>query len=593
MVKVKLIALVALLALLCVPAVAQKTTGHTKGTGHNKWSTGAPAVNLSASTLSFGSVTVNTTSAAQVVTLTNTGTLSLSISSIVTTSPFANTTTCTGTLAAGSKCTISVTFHPTSAVASTGTTTLTDSAQGSPHVINLSGLGGAAAAPIVQLSATSLSFAGQQENTTSTPQTVTMTNVGSAVLNITSIVTSSVFADTTTCAATLAASASCTISVTFTPTGVASYTASTTITDDAANSPQVISLAGSGISAPSFPVVNLSTSAITFANQVVNTTSAASVITLTNVGSASLTISSIAVTGTDAADFAKTTTCGGTLAAGARCTISPTFTPLSAASFSAAITITDNASGSPHVTTLTGTGIAIPPPTVLFQFPASSTAVVPPWDFANGAVTLSTNPTYAHGGNNSAEFHYTGCTDCNVWVDKVITPGHTHVFMRGYVYFRTPAGGLDTAIKQRKIMWESDDLGGGTHTGPDLVLNTWSGAGGSPTPGQLWLQASANESACSGTIPTVWEIYPFSWDTLYSVETELQLNTSGNSDGIRRIWVNGTLVDNETNINLIGTCGTTLTFFSVGRQYENFPGPTDEYRNWSDVIISATGPIGP
>ena len=403
MVKTRIIALAQIAGLLLLSTVAagQKTSGGTKATGHGKFKTGAPAVNLSATNLSFGSVTVSTTSPAQVVTLTNTGTLALSISSIVTTSPFANTTTCTSSLAAGSSCTISITFTPASAVAYTGTTTLTDNAQGSPQVISLSGLGGAAAAPIVQLSVTSLTFAGQQENTTSQPQFVTVKNVGTATLNISSIVTSgAIFADTTTCGSTLAAAASCSITITFTPNAVTSFTATTTVTDDAADSPQVISLSGTGIATGSNPVVNLSTTSIAFGSQVVNLPTLPVVITLTNVGTGPLAISSIAITGTDTTDFAETTTCGSSLAAGVNCTISPTFTPLSAASFTAAVTITDNAAGSPHVVSLGGTGV-----TALFLSSPVNLS-----DFSNtptSNITLSS--AVQHNGNDSMQIHYNIC----------------------------------------------------------------------------------------------------------------------------------------------------------------------------------------
>ena len=104
------------------------------------------------------------------------------------------------------------------------------------------------------------------------------------------------------------------------------------------------------------PIVTLSNSSIDFGNQAVGTTSGASVVTLTNVGGATLNITSIAVTGSESADFAQTNTCGASLAINASCTISVTFHPSVAAFRSASITITDNAPGTPHTISLTGTG---------------------------------------------------------------------------------------------------------------------------------------------------------------------------------------------------------------------------------------------
>ena len=78
--------------------------------------------------------------------------------------------------------------------------------------------------------------------------------------------------------------------------------------------------------------------------------------TLANTGSADLSITSIAVSGSNASNFAQTNNCGSTVAASANCTISVTFTPSRTGSRSASITITDGAAGSPHTVALSGTG---------------------------------------------------------------------------------------------------------------------------------------------------------------------------------------------------------------------------------------------
>ena len=103
-----------------------------------------PLVHLSPPTLDFGSQTVNTTSVPQTVTLTNTGTEVLTISSIVPSGDFAQTNTCPiapTTLAAGANCTIGVTFTPTATAARDGTLAITSDAPGSPHTVALSGTG--------------------------------------------------------------------------------------------------------------------------------------------------------------------------------------------------------------------------------------------------------------------------------------------------------------------------------------------------------------------------------------------------------------------------------------------------------------------
>jgi hypothetical protein len=111
------------------------------------------------------------------------------------------------------------------------------------------------------------------------------------------------------------------------------------------------------------PAVSLSASGITFTSQNIGTTSAAQSVTLSNTGNAVLDIASITLTGTNAGDFTKTTTCGSTLAAGSNCSITAQFAPTATGTRSGIITITDNASGSPHTISLTGTGAGQPTPT--------------------------------------------------------------------------------------------------------------------------------------------------------------------------------------------------------------------------------------
>jgi Abnormal spindle-like microcephaly-assoc'd, ASPM-SPD-2-Hydin/Right handed beta helix region len=100
-----------------------------------------PAVSISPGSLSFSTQTVGTTSAAQVVSLTNTGNAPLSISGITTTPSFSQTNNCPASLAAGTGCAISVKFSPSDAGAQSGTLTITDNAVGSPQNVNLNGTG--------------------------------------------------------------------------------------------------------------------------------------------------------------------------------------------------------------------------------------------------------------------------------------------------------------------------------------------------------------------------------------------------------------------------------------------------------------------
>jgi hypothetical protein len=168
------------------------------------------------------------------------------------------------------------------------------------------------------------------------------------------------FAQSSTCPvspATLAAGASCTVAVTFSPTGAGSRTASVSLTDNATGSPQSVALTGTG-GTPT-PAVTLTPSSVSFGAQKVGATSAAQAITLKNSGTAPLALTGVSLSGTNAADYAQTNTCPAspsTLAAGASCTISVTFTPAAAGTRTASLNVADNAPGSPQGVALSGTG---------------------------------------------------------------------------------------------------------------------------------------------------------------------------------------------------------------------------------------------
>ncbi len=104
------------------------------------------------------------------------------------------------------------------------------------------------------------------------------------------------------------------------------------------------------------PFVALSATTLSFTGQAKGTTSAVQTIKLTNTGLVPLTISSIAIAGTNAADYTQVNSCGAALEAGANCTINVTFTPSAEGSSTATLTVTDGAPGSPHTVSLSGTG---------------------------------------------------------------------------------------------------------------------------------------------------------------------------------------------------------------------------------------------
>jgi hypothetical protein len=234
------------------------------------------------------------------------------------------------------------------------------------------------------LSETSLTFANQAIGTSSATQTLTLTNTGTLPL-IGSIAMTGTnagdFSQTNTCGSIVAAGGKCTISVDFKPTQMGARTASITITDNTSSSPESVALSGTGIIIG--PNVTLSPTSLSFTTQVVGTTSAAQSVTLTNLGTAAVSITSIKFTGADPGDFAQTNTCGGTVGPGGNCTISVTFTPVGINGRAASLSITDNAPGSQQIISLIGVG------TEVELNPASLFFVVPPPQSASRSITLT------------------------------------------------------------------------------------------------------------------------------------------------------------------------------------------------------------
>src|SRR6266850_2575872 len=348
-----------------------------------------PAVVLSPSNVSFGNVIVGVTTSPQVITLTNSGSATLAITGIVRTgaTDFAiSANTCGGTLAAGGNCSVSVTFAPSSSGVKNGALVFTTNASSSPDSAPLSGTGIPAfvvrrsptsltsgrpgvtpPGPAVTFSPTSLTFGNSIIGVTTTSQAVTLTNTGTAPLTITSIALTGTNAANyaisgNTCGGSLGTGLNCTVNVTFTPSAAGVRTAALTFTTNASTSPDNVPLSGTGVATFT---VNLTPASLAFGSSAVGNVVGAQTITLLNAGSAAIAISSIALTGANPGDFVIfTNTCGSTLAAGGNCVVNVTFTPTALGARSASLAVTSNALSSPNNTTLSGTGVTPPAPSV-------------------------------------------------------------------------------------------------------------------------------------------------------------------------------------------------------------------------------------
>jgi hypothetical protein len=195
--------------------------------------------------VTFPTQLIGTTSASQAVTLTNSGTKAMTISSMKPQGPFTMSSTCGRSLAVGASCSISASFSPKAEGSASGAITISDSASNKPQVIELAGTG-----TVVKLTPAKLSFGTEKVGIKSAPKTIRMTNVGSTSLDITKIQLAGNdpkdFSEKTNCSSALAAHGSCTFTITFDPEKTGSRIAALQISDSGGGSPQSVQLTGMG-----------------------------------------------------------------------------------------------------------------------------------------------------------------------------------------------------------------------------------------------------------------------------------------------------------------------------------------------------------
>jgi hypothetical protein len=202
-------------------------------------------LNVSPAQINFPPTVVRTASAPATITVTNTGNAPGTISVLSLSGPFTQTNNCGSALAPNATCQFFVVFRP---YADGSFQNLMDfNTPGQVASVNLLGTG--IDAPAVLFCPVSLTFGNQLQGTSSPSQTVILTNIGSAALTITKISMSGDFRETDNCGGSLPARGSCNISVTFSPSGLNSRTGLLAVNDDAAGSPQSVSLTGTGVAA--------------------------------------------------------------------------------------------------------------------------------------------------------------------------------------------------------------------------------------------------------------------------------------------------------------------------------------------------------
>ncbi len=257
--------------------------------------TGGGTIMLAPSTLDFGTVTQGSSSAPMSVTLTNNSGATLTVTAIpfsgANATDFSETDTCVGTpVANGGTCTINVVFTPSTTAPESATMGVTSSPS-TTATVALSGVG-TGGTTTVTVSPLTLTFPNTPINTGSAAMNVTLTNTGTVALSVSGVTFSGTNASDYTqsnACTNIAAGSTCMIAVIFTPHQSGASTASMSIADNAADSPQAVALAGTGtdFSAPTLSPATLTLTAGSsgmFTATVVPTTGFVGAVTFTCTG---------------------------------------------------------------------------------------------------------------------------------------------------------------------------------------------------------------------------------------------------------------------------------------------------------------------
>ncbi|MEO8186271.1 MAG: choice-of-anchor D domain-containing protein [Burkholderiaceae bacterium] len=399
-----------------------------------------PAITVSPAAITFPATTAGSASAVYSVTVANTGTAALVFSAISTAGTNANdfriepASTCSVTtgVAPGASCRVELTFRPTVLGSETASLVFAHNAAGGPSSVALNGTATAAAAPTIALSANSLNFGPQEVGTQSALRTITVTNVGTGVLTITTLTAGGShvadFSRSGSCQAGMSLAASggnCTLVFSFAPTAVGTRTSNLTIASNNSGGNVTVSLAGNATT--NIPVATITPAALTFSTQQVGTSSAAQAVTLGNSGGGRLVISSVAISGLH---FTQSGNCvGASLAAGQVCLLSVVFVPSASGSLASTLMVAHGAAGSPLSVALAGVGTTLPVP-VLEASPSpvafpGTTAVGQP-SSAESVIITNAGPgslTLGAISTNSSEFVLAGGTTGGCAAAMIIAQG--------------------------------------------------------------------------------------------------------------------------------------------------------------------------
>ncbi|MCU1470038.1 MAG: coagulation factor 5/8 type domain protein [Glaciihabitans sp.] len=393
-----------------------------------------PDLEFTPSSLTFGNVNVGSSSASQAATLTNQGTATATISGITKSGDYSQTNNCGTSLAVGATCTVTATFTPTASGARSGQVSVASNAANSPATLALSGSGVdsttnlAAGRPATSSSSNSSYVASNvtDGNTSSYwesangafPQWAQVdlgasTSVNKVTLNLPPATAWSTRTQTLSVQGSTDGSSFSNLvgSSTYTFDPATGNTVTIPFTAANARYVRINITANSGWAAgqlselqvfggggttppPTNAILGFTPGSLAFGSVNVGTSSATQASVLKNTGTATATISSIAASG----DFSQTNNCGSSLAVGASCTVTAKFTPSTPGGKSGNVTVTSNATGSPTVLALSGTGASTTPANLAAGKTATSSSSTDVYVASN--VTDSSTSSYWESANN-------------------------------------------------------------------------------------------------------------------------------------------------------------------------------------------------
>lgn len=363
-----------------------------------------PGLTIAPASFNFGSI-VDGQTKSETITVTNPGTTAVSIAALSVSGSAYSVSGLTApmTVAAGSNATFMVVFAPTTAGNQSGTVSIVSNAPNSPNVLSLSGTGTAAT---INLSASpsSLSFTSVNAGS-STSKSVIISNTGNSSLTISQVSVSAkdVRVSGISTPLTLAAGQNRPMSVSFSPTTSENITGNITVTSSQ-GAAAVIAISGTGIQ----PALTITPSSVSFGNVTVGSP-ATQTVRLANSGTATLTVSQVAVAGSGFSH--ETLSLPISLASGQTTDFNVEFNPTAAGAAIGSVTIVSNAPDSPAIIGLSGTGVAATQ-TLAFSTTSLSFGNVDTGSSSNQNITITnsgnTSVTISQVSESGTAFTLTG-----------------------------------------------------------------------------------------------------------------------------------------------------------------------------------------